>query len=430
VDDSGADVSLERPPRTRSTAIDIDSMRVLVLAQRLPYAPDRGDRIRVYHALRDVAARARVNVAALVHDEDEESHAADLAGIADEVMTARVPYFKTLARAGASLLGRTPLTHVLLDSPAFLPALTALVRRKRPDVVLSFCSSMARFALAPPLADIPRVIDMIDTDSAKWATLATESSIPRRWIYRREKNLLGRFESRVVRQSFATLVVNNRERAALQALAPDSVIQVVENGVDRQAFSPPGPPRESATVVFCGVMNYGPNEQAASWLARDIWPLVRAGRPDARLLIIGASPSPAVLALASERSGVIVTGRVADVRPYLWDAAVATAPLHIARGVQNKVLEAVASGLPCVVTPAVAEGLPPEVEPACTVGESPRQFADAIGALLRRAPSERRAVAARADLAALSWANRLRPLVPLLAAAARSRQATSGPAQD
>lgn len=396
-------------------------MRVLVLAQRLPYAPNRGDRLRVYHSLREIAAHARLDVAALVHDDEEASHAGDLDGLAENVVTARIPRLRNVARAGTRLLGGTPLTHLLLDSPSIGPALQALVGRIRPDVVLAFCSSMARFALVRPLSDIPCVVDMIDADSAKWAALARDSRIPLRWIYEREAKLLGAFEVVAMRKAFTTLVVNEKERAALGALGPGTRVQVVENGVALDAFRPPRPPVDSALVVFCGVMNYGPNEQGAVWLAREVWPLVRAARPNATLALIGSSPSAQVQRLASPTLGIGVTGAVADVQPYLWEAAVAAAPLQVARGVQNKVLEAVAAGLPCVVTPAVAEGLPREVMAACHVSADAKEFASALCDFLARTPVERRARASQADLASLHWSARLHPLMPILEAAARSR---------
>jgi glycosyltransferase involved in cell wall biosynthesis len=259
---------------------------------------------------------------------------------------------------------------------------------------------------------------MIDADSAKWRVLAESAGVPMRWIYRREARLLGQFEVVAMRRAFTTLVVNEKERAELLALAPEAPVMVVENGVDLTAFARTGAPSSSPSVVFCGVMDYEPNVQGAIWLAGAVWPQVRAARPDARLLLIGASPSPAVRALASQSSGVEVTGTVPDVKPYLWDAAVAAAPLQIARGVQNKVLEAVAAGLPCVVTRQVAEGLPLEVRPACPVGEGASEFATALINLLSQLPDERLRLVATADLGALTWPNRLRPLGPLLKRAA------------
>jgi sugar transferase (PEP-CTERM/EpsH1 system associated) len=371
--------------------------------------------------LREVASHAAVDVAALVHDDEEESHASDLKDVAGEVITARVTRVRNAVRSASALLGSTPLTHALLDSPHLEPALQSLVTRRPPDVLLTFCSSMARFALEPPLSNIPCVLDMIDADSAKWTALAETSRPPLRWIYRREARELGRFEATAMRKVFRTLVVNEKERAALHALAPDSNVLVMENGVDLAAFVPNGNPESSNQVVFCGVMNYGPNVQGAVWLARDVWPIVRRSRPDAQLILIGASPTSDVTALANDGSGIAVTGTVDDVKPYLWRAAVAAAPLHVARGVQNKVLEAIAAGLPCVVTREVAEGLPADVAPACQVGSTPEDFASSLVDFLGRSADERRAWAARANLQPLQWSARLRPLMPLLDAAARSR---------
>jgi glycosyltransferase involved in cell wall biosynthesis len=273
---------------------------------------------------------------------------------------------------------------------------------------------MARFALDGPLSGIPCVVDLIDADSSKWTAMSDAAGAPMRWIYKREARLLGGFEVRIMREAFATLVVNEKERHALLALEPEGRVRVIENGIDLTSFTPSDDPAESTSVVFCGVMNYAPNVQGALWLAREVWPLVRAANPDARLLLVGASPTSEVLALGSRDAAITVTGTVDDVRPYLRSAAVAVAPLHIARGVQNKVLEAVAAGLPCVVTPAVAEGLPPEVRPACLVGRDAHGFATAVSDLLDRSPTQRRAMVSSADLTSLLWSARLAPLMGLL----------------
>jgi sugar transferase (PEP-CTERM/EpsH1 system associated) len=372
--------------------------------------------------LREIATHAHVDVAALVHSDDEAAHAGDLKELADEVIVARVPRFRNFASASIRVFGGTALTHVLLDSPSMTPSLRALVDRRRPDVTLAFCSSMARFALEGPLSGVPCVVDLIDADSSKWADLGALSRGPRAWVYRREATLIGAYETRIMRQARATLVVNEKERAALLAHEPQGRVTVIENGIDRESFAPPGEPMKSADVVFCGMMDYEPNAQGALWLAREVWPIVRAARSDARLMIVGAAPATEVLALHRPDSGVVVTGAVDDVRKYLWEGAVSAAPLRVARGVQNKVLEAVASGLPCVVTPAVADGLPADILPACVVGRDARGFASALTQLLGMPPAERRAVAARADLTPLLWSTRLRPLMPILQAAAAGRR--------
>ena len=291
------------------------------------------------------------------------------------------------------------------------------MRANRPDVVVCFCTGIGHAVMDPPLAGIPLVLDMVDVDSAKWAALASTSGWPRSWIYRREARDLATFEIDITRRAFATILTTEAERATLQAMVPEARIDVIQNGVDATSLRPAGPPADSESVVFCGVMNYSPNEEGAVWLAGDVWPLVRKRRPSARLALVGAHPTAQVLGLANDASGVTVTGYVDDVRPYLWGAAVAVAPLLTARGVQNKVLEAVAAGLPVVVTPLVLDGVPAEIRPACTTARTASDFADALVDLLGRSPAERREIAGHADTASMTWERRLAGLEPMLRAA-------------
>jgi len=400
-------------------------MRVLLLTHRLPYAPNRGDRIRAYHLVQQLARRAEVDLISLTHDSEEDAHASDLRGVVSRLATAPVPHTWNRARALLALPTSRPLTHILLHAPGMRTAIAQMVAERPPDVVLSYCSGVAPLALEAPLRSVPAIVDMVDVDSRKWGELARTATPPRRWIYRREEERLARFEVAAVRHARATLVVNERERASLMRLAPDANVRVLPNGIDLDTFHPDAAPAEDATVIFCGVMNYAPNEQGARWLAESVWPIVRRQRPDARLLLVGSDPTPAVRALAARDPSIEVTGTVPDVRPFLWRAAVAAAPLHVARGIQNKVLEAIASGLPTVVTPVVAEGLPVEAAAACLVAAAPDAFAAALLDLLQRAPAERRALAARADLAALSWREQCAPLFDILEQAMRSGGQTS-----
>jgi len=390
-------------------------MRVLYLTHRLPYAPNRGDRIRAYHTIRTLAAHAEIEVVSLVHDEGEMAQADRLRDMGVRVTSLRVPRLRNLASAAIRLAGRVPLTHLLLDTPDIAATLQRIVRDRAPDVVLAYCSGMARFALEPPLAGLPVVVDLVDVDSQKWATLSQSSRWPMRWIYEREAHCLAAFERRMSEAAAATIVVNERERDALRALAPAAEVAVVPNGVDLQPLIPHGAPAERPRVVFCGVMNYTPNVDGALWFCQHVWPAVRRRRPDAEFLIVGSDPAPAVRRLHSPQAGIEVTGTVDDVRPYLWRSAVAVAPLLTARGIQNKVLEAVGAGLPAVVTAQVFEGLPAAVRPACRVGASAASFAETALALLAMSPSERRQAAASADMTELTWESQLRPLYHLLA---------------
>lgn len=396
-------------------------MRVLFLTHRLPYAPNRGDRARAFNILKALRAHAEVDLVSLVHSPEEASHGEQLRGLVTNLEMCPVPWLPNRIRGAIHLGSQKALTHLLLDSPAMTAALERRIREQSPDVVLAFCSSMARFAVEPPLATLPLVIDLVDVDSLKWRDLAHRSQFPMSSIYAREARLLSAFEAKIAEQAHAITVVTQREATALRDLAPGANVIVSPIGIEPSRLIPEGEASSSSDVVFCGVMDYAPNVEAAEWLAKRVWPLVLARVQFARLKIVGADPSRQVRALASAESRVDVTGTVPDVRPYLWESAVAVAPLHTARGTQTKVLEAVAAGLPCVVTQIVADGLPLDILPACSIAESPEQFADAVVGLLRREPEARRAIARRATLQSLTWETGLAPLIGAL------RSASLGP---
>jgi sugar transferase (PEP-CTERM/EpsH1 system associated) len=374
---------------------------------------------------RVLAERAQVQVVSLVHDRDEADQADTLRALGIDVTTHLVPRARNLVNGLVTLASARPLTHALLDAPDVTATLARVAQAWPPDVVFAYCSGMARFALQSPIARWPFVLDFVDLDSGKWQALSATTTGPKRWIYAREARCLAKFEKHAALTARSALVVNDREGAALKLLAPGANIHVVPNGIDVDAFQPSGPACDQPRAVFCGVMNYQPNVEAAVWFSKRVWPLVIAERPDARLAIVGSSPAPEVVALARDESTIHVTGTVADVRPHLWNAAVSVAPLLTARGIQNKVLEAVAAGLPAVVTPAVFAGLPPEVEPACLVADDPTAFAARVLGLFGRSALERRAMAGAANLRVLGWDRQLEPLVNILADAARTHLASA-----
>jgi sugar transferase (PEP-CTERM/EpsH1 system associated) len=390
-------------------------VRILFLTHRLPYAPNRGDRVRAFHILRTLAARMDVELVSLVHDADEEAQAGEMRRQGFAVTTARVSRIRNVFTGALALLTAQPLTHALLDAPGLANTLGRIVTERAPDVVLVYCSGMARFALEPPLRGRPFVLDMVDVDSCKWTALAATAPWPKRWVLAREARELARFEAMATRCAAETLVVNEREHTALAALVPSTPLRIVPNGVDVAGLRPTTPPADAPNVVFCGVMNYAPNVQAVEWFVRSAWGAVKAAHPAARLFVVGANPSASVRALATRDGSITVTGRVPDVRPYLWNAAVSIAPITTARGIQNKVIEAIAAGLPCVVTTAVMGGLPREAHAACIVSDTADTFATAVNQLLALTPDERRARAGRGDLSGLDWDVALAALPDLLA---------------
>ena len=221
-------------------------MRVWYLTHRLPYSPNRGDRIRSFHLLEALRAAMDVSLVSLVHDDEEEAQVPAIAARGIAVTTGRVSRVARWVRAVAALPGSTPLTHVLLDAPGLQRSIDRLVRETPPDVVLAFCSGMARFALSPSLAGVPLVLDMVDVDSEKWRSLGDVASLLKSWVYRREARVLSDFERVATERAVTTLVVNEKERTVLRALAPNADVRVLTSGVDVEAFAPPGPPEPSA----------------------------------------------------------------------------------------------------------------------------------------------------------------------------------------
>jgi polysaccharide biosynthesis protein PslH len=386
-------------------------MKILMVTHRLPYAPNRGDRIRAYHMLRFLKEYADVHLLSLVHDDEEEHHRDECP--VNSVRTVRVPHWRNRLAALAALPTQRPLTHVLLDSSGLQSAFDATLAQLKPDIVVSYCTGVAHLLANVP-SSVPCVVDMVDVDSLKWQQLSATANPLLGWVYARESRCLGSFERAIVRRAAITLVVNERERQALRAAVPDADIQVIPNGIDVVSFRPRSDPAPSNSVVFCGVLDYPPNEQAAVWLGAEIWPAVRERCPAATLTLVGANPTTRVRRLAANDSSILVTGSVPDVRPYLWRAAVSVAPLRTARGIQNKVLEALAAGLPVVTTSVVLTGLPECVHSACIQADSAPDAAAAIAKLLNETAEQRRAFAGRAGLESVAWDQQLAPLLVTL----------------
>ncbi|NQU75145.1 MAG: TIGR03087 family PEP-CTERM/XrtA system glycosyltransferase, partial [Planctomycetes bacterium] len=279
------------------------------------------------------------------------------------------------------------------------------------DLAIGYSSSTLDLLTAAPAR--ARIMDLVDVDSAKWAGYAQSARPPKNWLYRMEADRVRRLERRAVHTCEAVLVVSEAEISAMEG--PCEKIHAVGNGVDLDFFAPADPPADDRpSLVFTGTMDYRPNAEGVCWFVKQVWPVLRKQLPTATFTIVGRDPTVAVRRLANV-PGVYITGTVADVRPYLAAASVAVAPLLIARGIQNKVLEAMAIGRAVVASPAALEGL--DVRPGSDVlaAETPQQWQQCLTQLLTDA-ARRKALglAARQLVERLySWPARMSALIDL-----------------
>ncbi len=380
-------------------------MELLFLAHRAPFPPDRGDKIRSYHVLRHLMARARVHLVAFGEGDADFDVPAPIAEGLESITLIRRTKPQALAAVEALATGR-PVSLTAFNAAAMQRAVAA----RRVDAVYCFSGQMAQYLPG----GVTAVMDFVDVDSAKFAQFADAGSAAMRWMMRREARLLGAFERQVSASVRASLFVSEAEAALFRSGGGAGRIVAVENGIDATAFDPAGvdAATQGPLLVFTGQMDYRPNVEAVAWFAAEVMPRLRQTHPGVRFAIVGRAPTAAVQALAAP--DVIVTGAVDDVRPWLAAASVCVAPLHLARGIQNKVLEAMAMARPVVASPAAAEGI--DHAGTLRVAGSAAEQARAIGALLDD-PDAASALgdAARARvLARYDWAARLAPLDDLL----------------
>ena len=386
---------------------------ILYLVHRLPYPPNKGDKVRSFHLLEHLASRHRVFLGTFVDDPDDWQHLPVLRALCADVHAAGLQ--PTRAKI-ASLRGL--LTGEALSLPFYRDAgLSRWVRETAAanalDAVVVFSSPMAQYAKTE-LPVLPMLVDFVDVDSAKWTDYAPAHAWPLSALYRREGRRLLAFEQATAARAQASFFVTENEVALFRKLSPalTAPVEALSNGVDADFFAP-DPARaspfaaEELPLVFTGAMDYWPNADAVIWFATEVLPLLRQDFPNLRFHIVGRSPTAAVLALQSEQ--VNVTGTVADVRPYLQHAAAVVAPLRLARGIQNKILEAMAMGRPVVAAATCVQAITAEAGVELLAATEVRDYVGLLGQLLR-SPAEAAQIGAAGRarvLADYAWSARL-----------------------
>lgn len=336
---------------------------ILFLAHRMPFPPDRGDKIRSHHLLRALAKLAPVHVATFAETDGDREHEGELAAIA--ASHCLVQRSTNLALQGVeALISGDPVSLTAFSSRTISRYVDSILSERPISTIYVFSGQMGQYVPASYPGRL--VMDLVDVDSAKFEAYAQDRRGPRAWIDAREGRLLRAEEQRLAARAHATLLVSEAEAELFRSRVPADIarrIQSLGNGIDTAYFDPkavsPDPAllqSEGPHLVFTGQMDYAPNVAAALRAIEGILPAIRTQKPQAELHIVGRAPTRELLA-HDGRDGVRVWGEVPDIRPFLAGAQVVLVPLSIARGIQNKVLEAMAMARPVVLTPGAATGI-------------------------------------------------------------------------
>jgi polysaccharide biosynthesis protein PslH len=393
---------------------------ILYLTHRIPFPPNKGDKVRSFNLLRFLCKRYRVHLGTFVDDPADLAYVPEIEKMCASINAITLRPMLARLRSAVGVLTGEALTLPYYRNAALARWIERTIHEHAISKAIVFSSAMAQYVLGH--RELRVVVDFVDVDSAKWDQYGRSRSWPLSTIYGREGRRLLAFERVVAARAQASVFVTEAEANLFRSLAPECArtVHYAQNGVDTDYFAPdpkrvsPFAPNEDA-IVFTGAMDYWPNIDAVTWFASEVMPRIVARRPSARFYVVGMQPAPAVMALDRD-PGITVTGLVPDTRPYLQHAGVVVAPLRVARGIQNKVLEGMAMGRPVVVSAGAAEGILAANGIDFEVALDAEEFADKSLALMDdESRSRRMGEAARARvIAAYSWSANLLPFASLV----------------
>jgi polysaccharide biosynthesis protein PslH len=371
-------------------------MKILYVCHRFPFPPKRGGKIRPFNMIRHLHASHDVTVASLARSRAEAEEGRGIAQYCSRYEVALVSGPLQTARMIARLPTPVPSSFGYFHSPALARRIGHLLRTTAFDVIFVHCSSVAHYVSRA--ANVAKILDFGDMDSQKWLDYGRLRPFPLNLGYRLEGIKLVAEEKRLARAFDVCTATTRAEWNTLEGYATGAVTDWFPNGVDSDYFAPTGESYDPDTISFIGRMDYYPNQECMIGFCRDVFPLIRERRAGAKLVIVGADPSAEIRELA-EIPGVTVTGSVPDVRPWLKTSAVMVAPLRIARGTQNKILEAMAAGVPVVTSAAAAGGVDAVAGTHLQVADTPADIADATLRMMSDpAARQRFAMAGRARM--------------------------------
>jgi sugar transferase (PEP-CTERM/EpsH1 system associated) len=386
-------------------------MKILYLSHRIPYPPNKGDKIRSFNEIKYLSQRHEIHLACLADDPKDLKYENELKQYCKAVKVVLINPQLAKLKSIFYLLTKQPLTIPYFYSRKLQQTIDQLLSTNDYDAIFCFSSPMAEYVfksrvLSPQSMDHrPRtklIMDFVDVDSDKWAQYAKYTSFPKSWVYRLEGARLAAYEGAVAKAFDHSIFVTKIEEEVFKAKNPNiQNVSVVQNGVDLDYFSPSCLHQESTSdqglstmdhrpttidhrpvIVFTGAMDYYANIDGVVWFTKEILPLIKKEIPVIQFYIVGSNPTKEVLSLPSN-NGVTVTGYVPDTREYLRRATVAVVPLRIARGIQNKILEAMAMGIPVVATPRAFEGIEANPDRDLILGEDVEKIAEGIIKLIK-----------------------------------------------
>jgi sugar transferase (PEP-CTERM/EpsH1 system associated) len=364
-------------------------VNVLFVCHRFPYPPRRGGKIRPFHVIRHLSRHHQVTVAAPLRSSEEAFEGQGLVAHCRRVLAEPISPAAAVLRMGARLPTPRPSSAAYFWSPRLARRIREELAREPYHLIFVHCAFVAPYVAE--VRNLPKLLDFGDMDSQKWLAYARFRRPPLSLGYALEGCKLRRLEAWLAARFDLATCTTKAEAATLESYGVPVRVGWFPNGVDADYFSPVATPYDPDAICFTGRMDYYPNQQAMMEFCRSVLPRIRARRPGASVRIVGAAPSRAIRRLG-ELPGVTVTGTVPDVRPYVRTSAVSVAPLAIARGTQNKVLEAMAMGVPVVASPAAAEGVDAIPGRHLLVAASPDDFAAAVVRVMD-SPQERRRLA-------------------------------------
>lgn len=351
--------------------------KILILAHRVPYPPDKGDRIRSYHLLRYLASRGSVHLGYLTDEGDCHQTTEALEGLCEYVFTGQIGRWQRCAQGSTSLLAGKSITEGWFYSAPFQREVDRLISTHRYDAVTCMSSSTLQYVRRHALED-RLVCDLVDVDSEKWLDYSRQGRAPMSWLFRIEGDRVRRIE-RQAADSCAVVLSTEREAACYRELFPHAAVQAVKNGIDLDYFTP-RENEERQGCIFVGYLDYRANVLGLEWFCKEIWPALVQRQSGATFKVVGRNPTRAVNRL-QQVPGVEVVGPVPDIRPLIAETSVVVVPLPIARGIQNKILEAMAMRKAVVTSQAASKGVAARSGREIVHATSPQEWIEAISNL-------------------------------------------------